>query len=106
MDQIRREHLARVGAALCPPFRPGQVLLENDRKGMNVRDVKLAERRHHDIEPQRIDVGRDGSLGGVRRHRKWSGHWTRGRVMPRAGRTPAENANLRWLIRKRSVGAR
>src|ERR1700722_11725158 len=67
MDQIRREHLARVGAALFPPFRPGQVLFENDRQGMDVRDVKLAQRHHHDIEPQRVDVGRDGSLSGTAR---------------------------------------
>ena len=35
MDQIRREHFARVAVALRPPFRPGQILLENDRQGMN-----------------------------------------------------------------------
>src|ERR1700735_1989373 len=67
MDQVRREHLARVGAALFPPFRPGQVLFENDRQGMDVRDVKLAQRHHHDIEPQRVYVGRDGSLSGTAR---------------------------------------
>src|ERR1700722_927211 len=51
MYQIRRKHFARVGAALRPPFRLGQVLLEDDRQGMNVGHVKLAERPYHDIEP-------------------------------------------------------